>query len=205
MRHARLLGLIVTAGTALAGTHSATAEVTWTLDQTTWTSQVGGPGAVTAIDFGTVPGGAILNEQFAAQGLHFTDGDDSRVEVLGSDPPFPAVLGGPIFPTLNYPITMRFDQMLTGFSAKEFTGDFGVQLFHDSLLVGSATALGLPINQVIGFVSDVPFNRVVVVGNMGTFNNLAAMGNISFAVPAPSALALLAVAALTHGTRRRPR
>ena len=125
--------------------------------------------------------------------------------MAGQDPPIPVVLGGPILPTLNYPITMRFDQMLTGFSAMEFTGDFGVQLFHDSLLVGSATALGLPINQVIGFVSDVPFNRVVVVGNMGTFNNLAAMGNISFAVPAPSALALLAVAALTHGTRRRPR
>ncbi len=204
MRHARLLGLIVTAGTALAGTHSANAEVTWTLDQAAWTSQVGGPEAVTAIDFGTVPGGAILNEQFATQGLHFTDGDDWRTEV-GLTPPAPGVIGGPILFPLNYPITMRFDQMLTGFSAMEFTGDFGVQLFHDSLLVGSATALGLPVNQVIGFVSDVSFNRVVVVGNMGTFNNLAAMGNISFAVPAPSALALLAVAALTHGTRRRPR
>ena len=202
MRHARLLGLIATAGTALARTDSATAEVTWTLDQAAWTSQVGGSGAVTQIDFGTVPGGAILNGQFAAQGLHFTDGDDWRTEI-GLTPPAPGVIGGPILFPLNYPITMRFDQMLTGFSAMEFTGDFGVQLFHDSLLVGSATALGLPINQVIGFVSDVPFNRVVVVGNMGTFNNLAAMGNISFAVPAPSAVALLAVAAVSGGARRR--
>ena len=115
------------------------------------------------------------------------------------------MLGGPILPTLNYPITMRFDQMLTGFSAMQFTGDFGVQLYHDSELVGSAAVDGLASFQIVGFVSDVAFNRVVVVGNMGTFNNLALMGNISFAVPAPSALALLAVAALTHGTRRRPR
>ena len=57
MRHARLLGLIATAGTALARTDSANAEVTWTLDQAAWTSQVGGSGAVTQIDFGTVANG----------------------------------------------------------------------------------------------------------------------------------------------------
>ena len=94
MRHARLLGLIVTAGTALAGTDSANAEVTWTLDQAAWTSQVGGPGAVTAIDFGTVPGGAILNEQFAAQGLHFTEGRAARSGAAAFVRLLPLVEGG---------------------------------------------------------------------------------------------------------------
>ena len=125
--------------------------------------------------------------------------------MAGQDPPIPVVLGGPILPTLNYPITMRVDQMLTGFSAVQFTGDFGVQLYHDSELVGTAAVDGLASFQIVGFVSDVAFNRVVVVGNMGTFNNLAAMGNISFAVPSPAGAALMACAGLLAPGRDRRR
>ncbi|MFO0895385.1 MAG: hypothetical protein U0574_10585 [Phycisphaerales bacterium] len=193
----------VTAAGVCAG--GAFAEVTWTLDQAAWTSQVGGPGAVTQIDFGTVPLDTILKEQFSAQGLHFTDGNDFRAEVAGQDPPIPVVLGGPILPTLNYPITMRFDQMLTGFSAMQFTGDFGVQLYHDSELVGSAAVDGLASFQIVGFVSDVPFNRVVVLPNIGSANHIAAMGNISFAVPSPAGVALMACAGLLAPGRDRRR
>jgi hypothetical protein len=78
----------------------------------------------------------------------------------------------------------------------------GVQLADGSAYVGYATTAA----DFVGFYSTgaaISSISVSVAGNLPAGTNFATVDNLYFAVPAPGAIALLGVAGLVSGARKR--
>ena len=78
----------------------------------------------------------------------------------------------------------------------------GVQLADGSAYVGNATSLA----DFVGFYStgaSISTISITVVGNLPAGTNFATVNNLYFAVPAPGAVALIGLAGLIGGSRKR--
>ena len=78
----------------------------------------------------------------------------------------------------------------------------GVQLADGSAYVGNATSL----SDFVGFYStgaSISTISITVVGNLPAGTNFATVNNLYFAVPAPGAAALIGLAGLIGGSRKR--
>ena len=78
----------------------------------------------------------------------------------------------------------------------------GVQLADGSAYVGNATSL----SDFLGFYStgaSISSISITVVGNLPAGTNFATVNNLYFAVPAPGAVALIGLAGLIGGSRKR--
>ena len=78
----------------------------------------------------------------------------------------------------------------------------GVQLADGSAYVGNATSL----SDFVGFYStgaSISSISITVVGNLPAGTNFATVNNLYFAVPAPGAVALIGLAGLIGGSRKR--
>ena len=78
----------------------------------------------------------------------------------------------------------------------------GVQLADGSAYVGNATSL----SDFVGFYStgaSISTISITVVGNLPAGTNFATVNNLYFAVPAPGAVALIGLAGLIGGSRKR--
>ncbi len=80
----------------------------------------------------------------------------------------------------------------------------GVQLADGSAYVGNATSL----SDFVGFYStgaSISSISITVAGNLPAGTNFATVDNLYFAVPAPGAVALIGLAGLIGGSRKRRR
>ena len=78
----------------------------------------------------------------------------------------------------------------------------GVQLADGSAYVGNATSL----SDFVGFYStgaSISSISITVAGNLPAGTNFASVNNLYFAVPAPGAAALIGLAGLIGGSRKR--
>ena len=78
----------------------------------------------------------------------------------------------------------------------------GVQLADGSAYVGNTTSL----SDFVGFYStgaSISTISITVVGNLPAGTNFATVNNLYFAVPAPGAVALIGLAGLIGGSRKR--
>ena len=78
----------------------------------------------------------------------------------------------------------------------------GVQLADGSAYVGNATSL----SDFVGFYStgaSISTISITVAGNLPAGTNFATVNNLYFAVPAPGAVALIGLAGLIGGSRKR--
>ena len=78
----------------------------------------------------------------------------------------------------------------------------GVQLADGSAYVGNTTSLA----DFVGFYStgaSISSISITTLGNLPAGTNFATVNNLYFAVPAPGAIALIGVAGLIGGTRKR--
>ena len=78
----------------------------------------------------------------------------------------------------------------------------GVQLADGSAYVGNTTSLA----DFVGFYStgaSISTISITVVGNLPAGTNFATVNNLYFAVPAPGAVALIGLAGLIGGSRKR--
>ena len=78
----------------------------------------------------------------------------------------------------------------------------GVQLADGSAYVGNATSL----SDFVGFYStgaSISSISITVAGNLPAGTNFATVNNLYFAVPAPGAVALIGLAGLIGGSRKR--
>ena len=78
----------------------------------------------------------------------------------------------------------------------------GVQLADGSAYVGNATSL----SDFVGFYStgaSISSISITVAGNLPAGTNFATVNNLYFAVPAPGAAALIGLAGLIGGSRKR--
>lgn len=85
-----------------------------------------------------------------------------------------------------------------------FSGDgIGIQVGNELILLDSISGFDIGF---VGFTLDAgSVNSIAIVGNPGTitFQELWSADNFSYAVPAPSALALLGLGGMVAGRRRR--
>jgi hypothetical protein len=173
--------------------YSALAEVTIHKDFTDW--QAATPGFVT-IDFTDLSQFGFVTNQYADQGVLFTDGDDV---VFGSDfATFPldgfGVSGQGEFNLQFLPLQFSI--------ATHFTGGGQLELFFEGALIYTSPHYSGTEGTFLGFVSTLPFDaaRIVDPDDPGVV-----FDNLYFGVPGPGcALPLLALAGAI-GTRRRRR
>ena len=157
-----------------------------------------------AVGFSTVaftglPEGTQVTEQYASQGIHFhlpPWGTGNLVQA--SEVMYPqdgwGLLGAEV-------IKMTFDTPMSAFAAY-FPGSAEFEFYSGATFLYSRLRPG-DINSFAGFTSSQSFDRVMmradVPVNFGVFAD-----NVYFSpVPAPSVLALAAVAGCMRGARRR--
>jgi len=179
------------------------AQITTIFDQAAWNATAGGDEAIHYIDFGTLPLGTYVTDQFASLGAHFTDGDDMRVNVfvpfLGRT--LPGLLSSPHY--MSPPptgITMEFDTPQAALAIQIANAGLPTSFYDGDRLIASIVVEAIPYPYFLGFVSDEPFDRVEFEPSSGGYYLLS---NTYFsAVPAPGGLALLAAATLLPRRRR---
>ncbi|MBX3355684.1 MAG: hypothetical protein KF724_08300 [Phycisphaeraceae bacterium] len=214
-RAAVLCVFAVTTGHAVAG-------VSYTIDKAAWVSAAGGASNITQVNFGDVPANTLITNQWAPQGVSFTDGDDWSAYAWNPGYPQalkPAIGGKDIWnpvPPGIYEINMEFAAPLKFWGTRplNYMG-VHVEFYLGDTLVGDIFAsnipFGMPPNDAVavfvGFQSVTPFDRVRLIPPPPPQGFTVAVAGMieymSFAVPAPSAALLLALVALRTRGRRR--
>ena len=162
-------------------------------DKSEWEAAVGG---FTTIGFNEYPNFTFITDQYADLGIHFTDGDDFIWHMPNAFPNDGFGLGD------GYPneITMEFDEP-QAWLAIEFPGYKRLELYRDGQLFHSTPLYGGSAARFfLGVVSDQLFDKVMILPLPG---GTADIDDLHFGVPAPGALALLALAVSLPARRRR--
>ena len=192
MRHDLVTILIICLGLS---TSSVRADWLITEDRTEWENAVG---AYTTIGFTEYPDGTWIFEQYADLGVHFIDGAD--IIMCCSFATFPidgAGLDG------NDEIHLVFDAPLS-YIAVDFPGHVQFDFYSNGQLIYESAYLGHSgIGNFVGLVCPDVFDEVVIydppVGDQVFLDDL----HFGPPIPAPPAIALLALAACRPGRRRR--
>ena len=149
-------------------------------------------GQFTTIDFTGFPDGIFITDQYADLGILFTDGNDSIFLNDGAFPNDGAGLDG------NGNISVVFDTPQAWIGV-DFPGFLTIELFSGGrLFYTSSIAGGGGAGFFLGLVSSELFDAAVLTDPADE----AAIDDLQFGVPTPSALWLLAVAALLPRRRR---
>jgi len=154
----------------------------------------------TIITFASLLVGTIVTDQFADDGVVFTDGED--LVVPGAN--FPNDGRGLSGNTLeNGLITMEFIEPIQAI-AVDYPGAVQIEFWSDDeLIYTSSEAGGQGAGHFFGVISDQPFDRVVL---SDWFGGGVAIDDLHFStIPGPGGAALLGIGALalTGGRRRR--
>jgi hypothetical protein len=160
--------------------------------KTQWQSAAGPYSTITFAELG-LPSGTWLNEQYAYLGVHFTDGSDQIYQNAGflQD-------GWGLNGALDES-TLKFDAPMTTIAA-DFPGTVKIQLYSQGTLIYSSPLLGTSgLGHFVGLISTDPFDKAILT-DIGLF-----IDNLYFGppIPAPGALAMLALSALAAPHRRR--
>jgi hypothetical protein len=182
-----LLLLFTFAGTS----HASVVEYT---NRDAWMTAAG---SHTTITFQGYPANTIITDQYADQGVLFTDGTD---RIFPSDN---------LFPNDGVGLNGAFDEINLAFSQPmhhigvDFPGAIRIWLYWQGELIHTSSAFGGGGAGFFGgLVSDQPFDAALLADpSGGTFIDDLYFGP---PIPAPSALALLAMTALWRSRRRRP-
>ena len=184
-------------------TQAASAAMVTFTNNTLWTS------------FAASQGSAVATETFDSYNgfyLNGLTGNAGGIQWTASAP-------GELYAGSGYMSTNSADALLTftlspsvqGVAGNFFATDasfnilpaiIGVQLADGSAYVGNATSL----SDFVGFYStgaSISTISITVVGNLPAGTNFATVNNLYFAVPAPGAVALIGLAGLIGGSRKR--
>ncbi len=188
MRLPKTTGWVAVAVLGCAGAVAQGGVVEY-FDRATWEAAVGD---FTTIGFTGFPGGTFITDQYADLGILFTDGNDS---IFLSEPAFPndgAGLDG------NGDIGVAFDTPQAWIGV-DFPGFLTIELYSGGELIHTAEFGFGGVGNFGGLISSQLFDAAVLIDPL----DQAAIDDLHFGVPAPSALWLLAVAALLPRRRRR--
>ena len=190
MRLRKTTGLIAAAIMAWPGNSQALGGfVEEFTDKDEWIAAVG---AFTTIDFTGFPDGTFITDQYADLGILFTDGNDS-IDVWAGHVNDGWGLDG------NPDIHLSFDSP-QAWIAVHFPGDVQIDLFSGDILLSSSVFIAGGLGNFGGVISSELFDTVVILDpSVGD----VFIDDLHFGVPAPSAMWLLAVAALLPRRRRR--
>lgn len=162
-------------------------------DKAAWIAAVG---TFRTVDFTKFPVNTFVTDQYADFGVLFTDGDDviSFGETVYPEDGFG--LDG------NGNITLSFDTPQAWIAA-DFAGRLRIELYSDGQLSYTTDIFAVAggYGNFGGLISTDLFDMAVLMDVPAEFE--AEIDNLYFGVPAPNALALLSLAALSRGRRRR--
>ncbi len=158
-------------------------------DKEEWIAAVG---RFTTIDFTGFPDGTFITDQYADLGILFTDGNDNIFLNDGAFPNDGAGLDG------NGDISVAFDTPQAWIGV-DFPGFLTIELYTEGRLFFTSNLWGGGVGNFLGLISSELFDAAVLIDPL----DQAAIDDLHFGVPAPSALWLLAVAALLPRRRRR--
>ena len=178
---------------ALGAAQIAAADVIWFVERSEWEATVAD---YSTIDFTGFPPGTFITEQYAALGAHFIDGTDSVYFNPGLFLNDEYGLDG------NGDITVTFDAPIY-WLAVDYPGMLQVDLYSGSQPVYSSGPIGgSGAGFFFGLLSTEPFDMAVLIDPI--FPD-AVIDDLHFGppIPAPPAIALLALAAARPKRRRR--
>ena len=184
-------------------TQAASAAMVTFTNNTLWTN------------FAASQGSAVATETFDSYNgfyLNGLTGNAGGIQWTASAP-------GELYAGSGYMSTNSADALLTftlspsvqGVAGNFFATDasfnilpaiIGVQLADGSAYVGNATSL----SDFVGFYStgaSISSISITTLGNLPAGTNFATVNNLYFAVPAPGAVALIGLAGLIGGSRKR--
>ncbi|MCH8150741.1 MAG: hypothetical protein IH830_00025 [Planctomycetes bacterium] len=162
-------------------------------DKAEWISAVG---RFTTIDFTGFPDGTFITDQYADLGILFTDGNDN---IFLSDNAFPND-GAGLFGGGFTPIAVSFDTP-QAWIAVDFPGAVQFELFREGELIYTSSLFGGGgVGFFAGLVSSELFDAAVI---LDPDDQSVFIDDLHFGVPAPGAIALLALASLFSTRRRR--
>jgi len=161
-----------------------------------WFDAVGGAANVTTIDFTELPLDTTITDQYQDLGVTWSGLNFITPSILDPDERTLRMFNGnDIF--FDEPITYFGADIGTGSNTVEYKVYSGDTLLHESQLFGNP-----PEKDFGGIVSDEPFDRIHV---RDPFDNLAIFFDMHFGppIPAPGALAPLAMLVCVRSRRRR--
>ncbi len=186
----------VAALAVLAGT--CRAQVTAITDRTQWQSAVG---PYTSVTFEGLSDFTIVTDQYAEQGILFTDGNDF-VRTTGSYSDGHGLVSTDGFGNLGM-IHISFLQPVQSI-ALDFIGSLQLALYNDGALIFTSNQYVAGFTPFVGLISIAPFDAAVVFD----YNDpTVAIDNIHFGppIPAPGTLALISLSAAASAGRRKRR
>jgi hypothetical protein len=152
-------------------------------------------GPFTTIDFTGFPDGTIIVEQYADQGIHFTDGIDVIHHVAAYVNDGQGLIGA------FDEIAVAFDQPMYTI-AVDFPGFVQFELFDQGELIYTSTIFtqGL-VGNFAGLVSTRPFDAAIILDPTGGVS----IDDLHFGppIPGPASAALLTMALVAAPCRRR--
>jgi hypothetical protein len=170
------------------------ADIVGFTDRDEWEQAVG---AFTTIDFTGFEPLTLITDQYADLGVLFTDENDVTVhswDVFVNDG---EGLEGSNF---DDQITVEFDLPHLWF-AVDHAGSAFIDVYDDDIFLGTFEHFAGGAGKFTGIVSDLAFNKIVIHrgGDSPPF-----IDDLHFGIPAPGAIAVLALAGLLGtGSRRR--
>jgi len=166
---------------------------------TSWSSE---SEAVTTITFGELPIFSHVTTQYADLGVLFTSVPPNKTSGFDT-----VVFPEDGYGLKGYPmIELSLLSPALGIAA-HFPGFIRFQLFQgDTLLYASPLVGASGYGHFKGYVSDIPFDRVKLLGIPSDPNDIIAVDNLYFSfapVPAPAAMLVLLGLMTSGGGRRR--
>jgi hypothetical protein len=169
-----------------APAHAGVQEFT---DKDEWIDAVG---EFTTIDFTGFPEGTFITDQYADLGVLFTDRNDTISVNDGFLNDGSGLRGSDT-------ITVAFDSP-EAYIGVDFPGDIQIDLFAAGKLIYSAVFIAGGVGNFAGVLSTELFDSALLSDpSVGGVH----IDDLHFGVPAPGALALLALGALSTRRRRR--
>ncbi len=192
MRLRKTTGLLAVALSVCSGGRAAVGGFIEFTDKEEWIAAVG---RFTTIDFTGFPDGTFITDQYADLGVLFVGGNEN---IFLSDNAFPhdgaGLFGG------GPPIAVSFDTP-QAWIAVDFPGDVQFELFREGELIYTSSLFGGGgVGFFAGLLSTELFDGAVISDptDAGVF-----IDDLHFGVPAPGAIALLALGGLFSTRRRR--
>ena len=160
-------------------------------------------GVYSTVTFGEVPANSVVTDQYASLGLLFTslDLDTTYPQDFFVFPQDGFGLDG------NCQVELTFSQPISAIGW-HFPGLMTAKFYNGSELLWTDPLMGQggSFSNFVGFVSNLPFDRVTLVGPPGPTCGNVAIDNIYFStIPAPGSAAFLVLSLVAARGRRRHR
>lgn len=153
-------------------------------------------GEFSTIDFTEYPAGTVITDQYADLGVQFPEGNDFIYHTSAFVNDGTGLHGN----NLDLQITVEFDTPQLWFGV-DHPGIAVIDAYANGELIESFGHGQGTFGAFTGILSDVYFDKVVI--HRGNDNSAARIDDMHWGVPAPGAVAALALAGLLGGSRRR--